>query len=288
MSGVKENAKSKEASKVSQLANLVKEKYSRDRLDRGKIPQETDQHFYRRYLISKKWDVNKAFKQIVHMLEWREKEKVDEMMQLSADDVLGGPVGIEEKILQSFPMFGIPRTNDLPDASASDSNTLPSAKDSLVNGVIRDSKGRLVFCYKVGKMIVDELVEYTDEEKFHRYTIWRFEHMVKLLGETLESKTGADKWVLLFDLEGFSMSKHAKRSVVNVIKGFNGLGASCYRETVAQIYIINAPKVFSLGYSMIHPFLNSRTRKKIIMSNGKGDDVSEYLDISKRLPCVEN
>jgi hypothetical protein len=203
-------------------------------------------------------------------------------------DVLGGPVGIEEKILQSFPMFGIPQTNDLPDASASDSNTLPSAKDSLVNGVIRDSKGRLVFCYKVGKMIVDELVEYTDEEKFHRYTIWRFEHMVKLLGETLESKTGADKWVLLFDLEGFSMSKHAKRSVVNVIKGFNGLGASCYRETVAQIYIINAPKVFSLGYSMIHPFLNSRTRKKIIMSNGKGDDVSEYLDISKRLPCVEN
>lgn len=287
MSG-KENTKSKECNdKVSQLANLVKEKYSRDRFDRGKIPQETDMHFYTRYLISKKWDVNKAYKQIVHMLEWREQESVDEMMQLSADEVLGGPVGIEDKILQSFPMFGIPRTNDLPDVSASE--TLSSANDSLAKGVIRDSKGRLVFCYKVGRMKVDELIVHTDEAKFHRYTIWRFEHMVKILGETVESKSGADKWVLLFDLEGFSMSKHAKRAVLNVIKEFNVLGASCYRETVAQLYIINAPKPFSLAWSMVHPFLNSRTRKKIIMANGKGDDISsEYLDISKRLPCLEN
>jgi len=283
----KENANSKESNeKLSQLANLVKEQYSRDRFDRGKIPQETDMHFYTRYLISKKWDVNKAFKQIVHMLEWREQESVDEMMQLSADEVLGGPVGIEDIVLRSFPMFGIPRTYDLPDVSASD--TLTSTNGSGVKGVIRDSKGRLVFCYKVGRMIVDALVEHIDEAKFHKYTIWRFERMVKILGETVESKNGADKWILVFDLEGFSMSKHAKRSVFNVIKEFNGLGASCYRETVAQIYIINAPKPFSFAWSMVHPFLNSKTRKKIVMANGKGDDkLSEYVDISKRLPCLE-
>jgi hypothetical protein len=274
----KTNTDSKEASdKLSELAKLVKGKYSRDILDKGKIPQETDLHFYTRYL-AKQWNVNKAFKQIVEMLDWRQRTNVDAIGQLSADEVLCGNEGIEYKVLQCFPIFGLQRSEGAADVRTNDPNS----------GIIRDSHGRLVFCYKVGALNVDALLGHVDEEVFMKYTIWRFERMVELLGETVESKTEADKWILLFDLEGFSMSKHAKRKVINVIKEFNSLGASCYRETVSKIVIINAPKPFSFAWSMVRPFVNSQTRKKIIIASGKGDEkVSEYEEISKQLSSSE-
>jgi len=283
MSGVTNIDPTEAKDKLSRLAELVKGKYSRDRLDRGKIPQETDLHFYTRYLASKQWDINKAFKQIVEMLDWRQRSNVDAISQLSADEVLCGQEGIENKVLQCFPIFGLPRSKEtvLDVRQNNWTGLVPSS------GIIRDSIGRLVFCYKVGALNLDALLSHVDEEIFMKYTIWRFERMVELLGETVESKTEAEKWILLFDLEGFSMSKHAKRKVVNVIKDFNSLGASCYRETVSKIVIINTPKLFSVAWSMVRPFVNPQTRKKIVMGNGKGDEkVLEYVEISKQLPSL--
>jgi len=44
--------------------------------------------------------------------------------------------------------------------------------------------------------------------------------------------------------------------VVQIIEGM-------YPEMLYRVYIINAPKIFSILYSMLLPFIHERTRKKI-------------------------
>jgi len=249
--------------RINELAEIVKSNsYTRTEIDNAKISNESDEHFYNRFLTSRKWDVMKADKQIQQTLEWRREEKVAELAKMSPEDILGCP---EATVLENFPMwFGMPSAGQVP------------------GEILRDKDGRPIFLFKVGAMNVKKLLEAVELEKLFRYLIWRFEHMVAMLGDTIAS--GVDKWVVLFDLDGFSMSKHFNRTVVSVVKELNRVGASFYTETLAKLVIINVPTAFSFAWSVVRPLVDPQTRTKIcISSSAREEELLQYLEASAKL-----
>ncbi|XP_046460721.1 SEC14-like protein 2 [Daphnia pulex] len=77
------------------------------------------------------------------------------------------------------------------------------------------------------------------------------------------SPTAIAQSTVIMDMDGFSMRhityKPALDTTVKVVQIIEGM----YPELLYRVYIINAPKIFSVLYSMILPFIDERTRKKI-------------------------
>lgn len=50
---------------------------------------------------------------------------------------------------------------------------------------------------------------------------------------------------------------------MNYVKGMVSIDSAHYPETLGKMLIINAPTVFSMGYALVAPFLDDRTKNKI-------------------------
>ena len=265
-------------------------------LEDAKIPNESDEHFYKRYLISNSWDIESSFEHIQQTIEWRQSEKVTQLghnenpntilSRHGSEMALGsnGNENIEDEILRKFPMSYL-RNNDC---------------------IFRDTMGRPIFWYKIGAMDVAGLLETADLEDLFRYFIWRFEQMVRILGDGLRTITESDddegesnrpgsvvgKWVILMDMEGFSMFTHFNRTTLDVVTRLNNLGSSYYPETLAKLVVINCPYVFKSAWAVINPLINPQTQAKISISrycpnvhSSVLEDIRliEYYEASKKI-----
>jgi len=70
------------------------------------------------------------------------------------------------------------------------------------------------------------------------------------------------KVVSIIDLNGLSFS-HTGSKLLDLVKKYNSLFAWFYPETLKNLYIINAPMVFSAGWSVVKPWLDPITAAKI-------------------------
>lgn len=69
------------------------------------------------------------------------------------------------------------------------------------------------------------------------------------------------------------------KQVYGLLKLASGVGSDYYPEIMGNMFVVNAPYMFSGCWSMIKTFLDERTRAKIkIMSNGWKPVLLEYVD----------
>nr|CAH0109544.1 unnamed protein product [Daphnia galeata] len=68
---------------------------------------------------------------------------------------------------------------------------------------------------------------------------------------------------VIFDMAGFSMRhvtfKPALDTAIQLVQLYEGN----YPELLRRVYVINAPKIFSVLYSMLKPFMHEKTKNKI-------------------------
>lgn len=73
----------------------------------------------------------------------------------------------------------------------------------------------------------------------------------------------ARKFVVLFDMDNFSMKQYAYRPAAELVINVIQLYSNNYPEILKYCCIINAPKIFSFGFNIVKKFLDEYTLSKI-------------------------
>ena len=82
----------------------------------------------------------------------------------------------------------------------------------------------------------------------------------------------------IMDLTGGTMGMMNKQ-MYSLLKLAAGVGSDYYPEIMGNMFVVNAPYMFSGVWSMVKTFLDERTRAKIkIMSNGWKRVLLEHID----------
>lgn len=74
---------------------------------------------------------------------------------------------------------------------------------------------------------------------------------------------------------------------MSIIKEQSFIDSLCFPETMAKMVIVNAPRFFSLSWSIIKGWLDARTANKVeVISNKKASEkrLLELVD-AQHLPC---
>ncbi|KAJ8782716.1 hypothetical protein J1605_009915 [Eschrichtius robustus] len=74
--------------------------------------------------------------------------------------------------------------------------------------------------------------------------------------------------MMIFDCEGLGL-KHFWKPLVEVYQEFFDLLEENYPETLKFMLIVEATKLFPVGYNLMKPFLSEDTHRKIIVLGNK-------------------
>ncbi|KAG5899924.1 hypothetical protein JTB14_002475 [Gonioctena quinquepunctata] len=88
---------------------------------------------------------------------------------------------------------------------------------------------------------------------------------VSILEKNLDmaAKTGENQLVVIMDMEGFNLRQYAWRPAAEMVISLIQMYEANYPEILKACYIINAPRVFAIAFSVVKKFLNDYTLGKI-------------------------
>ncbi|XP_063579002.1 SEC14-like protein 4 isoform X5 [Pongo abelii] len=70
--------------------------------------------------------------------------------------------------------------------------------------------------------------------------------------------------LMVFDMEGLSL-KHLWNPAVEVYQQFFSILEANYPETLKNLIVIRAPKLFPVAFNLVKPFMSEETRRKIVI-----------------------
>jgi len=157
-----------------------------------------------------------------------------------------------------------------------DSTQLEDIQDVVDAGILypngKDKKGRPIIVVKMNAPLPDYV-------KYTRYVVYVME---KAIASINPEETEEMLWIL--DLKGSSRKCFPPKAVC---KEALNIFYTHYPERLYKLFIIDAPKVFTVFWTMIGPFLEPETKAKINFLSGpigvgqkKTDALLEYIDIN--------
>ncbi|KAG8225483.1 hypothetical protein J437_LFUL009476 [Ladona fulva] len=127
-----------------------------------------------------------------------------------------------------------------------------------------DKDGAPVIVVPFAGLDIWGLLHSVTRSDFIRMTIRTLEYLLKVAYEQkLKRHSNTTEVVGIIDMEGFSLRPYAWRPAGEAIVALIQMYEANYPEILKACYIINAPKVFSLAFSIVKPFLNDYTLRKI-------------------------
>ena len=149
-----------------------------------------------------------------------------------------------------------------------------------------DAEGRPVLISRFGSIdsaAISALC--SDEERVHyHHYLSEYQHRVVLPAASARLGVLVDSFSCLFDMSGFSTAviTKANYSFVSARISINSL---LYPEAMGCSLIVNAPLVFSVGWSMVKAAIDDATRSKILIVRGLPRDRITALIASEQLPA---
>ncbi|KAL4098690.1 hypothetical protein QTP88_023240 [Uroleucon formosanum] len=233
-----------------QESKLVQFKKQLSQLQKSKLPSDTT---LLRFLRATDFNIEKARENLSQSLIWRKKHNIDNI--LSEHE-------FPEAIKKYFPC-GWHR---------------------------HDKDGRPLYILRLGQMDVKGLLKSVGEDCLLKQAMHVCEEGLKLTKEaTHTSGKPITTWCLLVDLEGLNM-RHLWRPGVGALLRIIEIVESNYPETLGQVLIIRAPRVFPVLWTLVSTFINETTRQKFLFYGGNDyqssgglneflaeDDVPDFL-----------
>ncbi|RAL43917.1 unnamed protein product [Cuscuta campestris] len=96
-------------------------------------------------------------------------------------------------------------------------------------------------------------------DEFKRYVVLGLD---KLCART---SPGKEKFVVIGDLQGFGYSNSDVRGYIGALSILQDF----YPERLGKVFVVHAPYVFWTLYKAVHPFIDDKTKKKIIFVENK-------------------
>jgi hypothetical protein len=141
-----------------------------------------------------------------------------------------------------------------------------------------DKEGRPVYIEQLGKLDVKALYNITTPERQLQSLVYEYEKFLtdrlpacsKAVGHPVETSC------TILDLNGVSLANFYK--VKDYVSKASSVGQDRYPETMGKFYIINAPWAFSAVWTVIKPWLDEVTVKKIdILGSGYKEKLLEQI-----------
>lgn len=171
-----------------------------------------------RFLRARDFNVDKAFQMLQESLKWREENNIDEMLT-----EYKAPYVITKYFLGAW--------------HQSDKQNCP------------------IFILRLGHLDVKGLLKSIGEEVLLKHALHICEEGLQLI-EQASNKTGkaVTNWSLLCDLEGLSM-RHLWRPGVKAFLKIIETVEKNYPETLGRVFIVRAPRVFPIAWTIVSTFI---------------------------------
>lgn len=141
----------------------------------------------------------------------------------------------------------------------------------------RDKEGRAVWIEPLGRADVKGLMSSASKSDLIRYKIGHCEKIQNIL-HVQNSDKDIGGLVIIFDLEHFGM-KHLWKPALDFYTEILSIYEANYPETLEKTFVINAPRIFPLAYSLVKPFLSEATKRKIhILGSNWKEHLLRYID----------
>ncbi|PIN01218.1 Phosphatidylinositol transfer protein SEC14 [Handroanthus impetiginosus] len=196
-----------------------------------------------RFLKAREGDVTKAHKMLVDCLKWRVENDIDNML--------------------AKPVVPVERYRAI--------------RDSQLIGLSGYSyEGNPVFAVGVGLSTFDQAsVHYYVQSHIQ---INEYRDRVILPAATKKYGRHVSKCIKVLDMTGLKLSALNHIKLMTIISSIDDLN---YPEKTLTYYIVNAPYVFSACWKVVKPLLQERTRMKVQVLSGCGqDDLLKIMDYS--------
>jgi len=184
-------------------------------LQKGKVPSDST---LLRFLRARDFNVEKAREMLSQSLMWRKKHQVD-------------------RILSEY-------------------QTPQVVKDYFPGGWHHSDKdGRPLYLLRLGQMDVKGLLKAVGEEGLLQLTLHVCEEGLQLMEEATRTKgKPVSTWSLLVDLEGLNM-RHLWRPGIKALLRIIEIVEANYPETMGRVFIIRAPRVFPILWTLVSTFI---------------------------------
>lgn len=137
-----------------------------------------------------------------------------------------------------------------------------------------DQHGRPFLIERVGAWDVPRILEASDD-------LQRFKLLHSMAAETLQTFPRPDNadprgYSLVMDMAGLSV-RHLRPRLATVFGQLNEIDERHYPDSVAHIFVVNAPGLMRVLFGMIRHFLNEDTATKVHCSSGVPPELAAQL-----------
>lgn len=143
-----------------------------------------------------------------------------------------------------------------------------------------DKQGRPVYYERLGVLNVTRLFELTTEERMIRHYIQEYELMMKVKFPACSAVAGKKilQGLTIFDMTEGSMST-ANSQTYGLCKLAAQVGSDYYPEIMGNLFVVNAPMLFSGIWAVVKGFLDEKTRSKIkIVGSSYMTTLEQFMD----------
>lgn len=175
------------------------------------------------------------------------------------------------------------RDNSVDEVAKFDISPMYAAFDILPhNYYCLDREGRPVYMERYKDFDLKDLKEKVGEDFVIKYYIYGYERLVNLTFPFLSKKSGKhiEQSVTILDLDGLNFTKiFSKRNEIQAfLKLSSSIAQDNYPEMMGRLFIINAPFVFGMLWSLVKGFLDERTQKKIsVLSSSYKSELTKVI-----------
>jgi hypothetical protein len=149
-----------------------------------------------------------------------------------------------------------------------------------------DLEGRPVLISRFGAIDSAAIAALCSEEERVTYHHYLSEYLQRVVLPAASARRGVlvDSFSCLFDMSGFSTAIITKANY-NFVSSSISINSLLYPEAMGCSLIVNAPFVFSVGWSMVKAAIDEATRSKILIVRGLPRDRITALIASEQLPA---
>ncbi|ODM91709.1 SEC14-like protein 4 [Orchesella cincta] len=192
-----------------------------------------------RWLRARNWDIPAAKTMLFDNLKWRKENKIKSILQEDWSD-----------LEQDFP--------------ASFSTT--------------DKMSRPIITMEMGDWDFRAAVLTGKAQRLNRYLIYTIERYVNSVFEAQAAGRNVTRVLVLVDLEGFSLRKHACPLCIPILIRWTATMESYYPQFTNEIIVINAPTTITVPFNSIKPLMSQDTRDQFQIFGTDKQQWVKYLD----------
>jgi hypothetical protein len=203
-----------------------------------------DDAYLLRFLRARKFDLTKALQMWSNFIKWRQENSIDSVDTYDFSEI--------DEVKKFYPHAYF-RT---------------------------DRKGRPIYIERVGQLKLQNLFKVTTQDRLVKYYCQSYERLLKEIFPACSKAAGQPiaQTCTILDLKGGSMSMMSSQ-VYNFVQLASKLGQDYYPEILGQMFIVNAPMLFTGVWAVIKPWIDEKTRNKIKILGSKYEkELFEVID----------